>query len=183
MANPEQHPAFAEFFIKQGEGVHAHHIEGALQPDGLVAVSGLALANVVKQYGLDATFLVPRTVDKTPDVQSFLNDQITIRRYDETVFLRDDILPLTAQEYALLDYFFRTQGTYSTRDRIYTSAWPTELHAYGIPSYNVLRTVDQHVARVRRKIDPVLFAGASKASIITSRRSLGYGFIPAEIAR
>lgn len=181
MTTPEQQPTFAEVFVQQQDGVHTHYIEGYLQTDGLVAISGLSLAQVIRQYGLDATFLMPRKVNKIPDVQSYLDNQITIRRYDETVFLRDNALPLTTQEYSLLDYFFRTQGIYSTRERIYTSAWPTELHVNGVPSYNVLRTVDQHVSRLRRRIDPVLFPGTPKKSIIACKKHLGYGFIPSEI--
>lgn len=60
--------------------------------------------------------------------------------YDDGV-----VVPLTAKEFLLLDYFVRHRGRVLSRDRLLTDVWG---YQYG----GGTRTVDVHVRRLRKKL-------------------------------
>lgn len=63
------------------------------------------------------------------------------------VALGDKKLDLSNREWQLLNMFMRHPGTVLTRDRIMNALWP-EAVASELDS----RTIDQHVARLRKKM-------------------------------
>jgi DNA-binding response OmpR family regulator len=64
-----------------------------------------------------------------------------------TLTVRGEIVPTTATEFRLLDYFARHIGRVFTRDQLLDSVWRDT--AYVTP-----RSVDVYVRRIREKIEP-----------------------------
>jgi DNA-binding response OmpR family regulator len=64
-----------------------------------------------------------------------------------TLTVRGEIVPTTATEFRLLDYFVRHIGRVFTRDQLLDSVWRDT--AYVTP-----RSVDVYVRRIREKIEP-----------------------------
>jgi DNA-binding response OmpR family regulator len=86
---------------------------------------------------------------------------IAIDRLSQTVSVAGRPVSLTAREFALLGYLLDHPGLLLTRARLVGSVWG--------PSYGgSARTVDIHVARLRRKLG----AGLS----LTTLRRAGYRF-------
>ena len=79
--------------------------------------------------------------------------------------LDGDLVPLTAIELTLLDLFVRHPGRVLSRDEISQA-----LHGRDWTPYD--RTIDTHVARLRRKIEPP----EDGPSLIRSVRGVGYVF-------
>jgi len=75
-------------------------------------------------------------------------------------------LDLSAREFALLHYLVRHRGEIVTRDQLLDDVW-------GYESSPVTRTVDNHIARLRQKIEP---DPSEPQHIITIHR-LGYRFV------
>jgi DNA-binding response OmpR family regulator len=74
---------------------------------------------------------------------------------------------LTRQELALLDVFLAHPGEVLARHRLLAAAWGPGRHGYS-------RTLDQHVAQLRRKIEP---APAQPRHLLTVH-GIGYRFEP-----
>ena len=74
-------------------------------------------------------------------------------------------LELSAREYRLLRYLVAKQGTVVTRDELLDEVW-------GYNSYPSTRTVDNHIARLRQKIDDV----ETPRRIVTVH-GVGYKFV------
>jgi DNA-binding response OmpR family regulator len=72
-------------------------------------------------------------------------------------------LELTAKEFALLECFLRHPGVALTRQTILDQVW-------GFDYYGDLRTVDVHVQRLRKKIEP----DPPRPRIVTTVPGLGY---------
>lgn len=70
-------------------------------------------------------------------------------------------IKLLPREMALLSYLLENQGIVLSRDRLLDAVWPGE--------YPVDRTVDDHIYRLRRKIEPAL-----GFKIIHTLRGIGY---------
>jgi two-component system phosphate regulon response regulator PhoB len=64
-----------------------------------------------------------------------------------TLVVRGNVVPTTATEFRLLDYFARHLGRVFTRDQLLDSVWRDT--AYVTP-----RSVDVYVRRIREKIEP-----------------------------
>jgi len=79
---------------------------------------------------------------------------------------RGQALDLSAREFDILRYLIRHRGEIVTRDQLLDEVW-------GYDSTPVTRTVDNHIARLRQKIeqDP-----SAPKHIITVHR-IGYRFI------
>ena len=75
-------------------------------------------------------------------------------------------LDLSAREFEILHYLIRRRGETVTRDQLLDEVW-------GYDSTPVTRTVDNHIARLRQKIEP---DPSAPRHIITVHR-LGYRFI------
>jgi two-component system phosphate regulon response regulator PhoB len=74
-------------------------------------------------------------------------DEILIDPSAMTLTVRGKIVPTTATEFRLLDYFMRHTGRVFTRDQLLDSVWRDT--AYVTP-----RSVDVYVRRIREKIEP-----------------------------
>lgn len=72
---------------------------------------------------------------------------------------------LTPLEFRLLDAFVRNRGRVLTRERLIAAAWPSE-------AFPIDRVVDNHIANLRRKIEP----DPAKPTYLRNLRGLGYRF-------
>lgn len=75
--------------------------------------------------------------------------------------------PLTARELRLAEEFFHHVGKVLTRDDLLNSVW-------GVGYFGTTRTLDQHVAQLRKKIDDP----KQKQSAITTVHGIGYRYDP-----
>jgi DNA-binding response OmpR family regulator len=73
--------------------------------------------------------------------------------------------PLTARELKLAEVFARHPGEVLTRDALLNAVW-------GVDYFGTTRTLDQHVAQLRKKID----AADDSASVIVTVHGVGYRF-------
>jgi DNA-binding response OmpR family regulator len=78
----------------------------------------------------------------------------------------DDPIDLSAREYRLLRYLISKQGTVVTRDELLDEVW-------GYNSYPTTRTVDNHIARLRQKIE----ANIDEPRHILTVHGVGYKFV------
>jgi len=76
------------------------------------------------------------------------------------------VLELSPREFEILRYLIRRRGEIVTRDELLDEVW-------GYDSNPVTRTVDNHIARLRQKIEP---DPSAPQHIITAHR-LGYRFV------
>ncbi len=75
-------------------------------------------------------------------------------------------LELSAREYRLLKYLVGKQNSVVTRDELLDEVW-------GYNSYPTTRTVDNHIARLRQKIEPNI----EEPSRIVTVHGVGYKFV------
>jgi DNA-binding response OmpR family regulator len=107
-----------------------------------------------------------RRTQKTSEVDSvtFSNVVIDFKAYKAA---RDELpLDLSAREYRLLKYLIAKNGGVATRDELLDEVW-------GYNSYPTTRTVDNHIARLRQKIE--LDVNAPKH--ILTVHGVGYKFV------
>jgi DNA-binding response OmpR family regulator len=76
------------------------------------------------------------------------------------------VLELSAREFEILQYLIRRRGETVTRDQLLDEVW-------GYESTPITRTVDNHIARLRQKIE----ADPSEPQHIITVHRLGYRFI------
>jgi DNA-binding response OmpR family regulator len=72
---------------------------------------------------------------------------------------------ISVRELSLLRYFHSHPGEVLSRDQLLNAVW-------GIDYYGTTRTLDQHIAQLRKKIEPV----PSKPVIITTVHGVGYRY-------
>ena len=72
---------------------------------------------------------------------------------------------ISVREFSLLRYFYSHPGEVLSRDQLLNAVW-------GIDYYGTTRTLDQHIAQLRKKIEPV----PSKPVIITTVHGVGYRY-------
>ncbi len=77
-----------------------------------------------------------------------------------------ELVELSALEYKLLRYFIEQRGELLSRDRLLDEVWGYDAKVYS-------RTVDQHVAALRRKLEPT----PSHPQFILTVHGLGYRFV------
>jgi DNA-binding response OmpR family regulator len=82
--------------------------------------------------------------DGLPDVYDFGPAQVNRKTY--TITLRGKAQELTARELKLLDHFRRNPDVVLSRDDLLNSVW-------GVEYYGTTRTLDQHVAQLRKKVE------------------------------
>jgi DNA-binding response OmpR family regulator len=90
---------------------------------------------------------------------------LTLNTRTREALLEDQLLDLTAREYALLEYLCRNEGTVVSRQDIAEHVWDNRYD----PTTNV---IDVYVQRLRRKID------REPESFIRTRRGAGYQLVP-----
>ena len=99
-----------------------------------------------------------------PDVCAIGNTLVDFRRHQ--VSRGGEPLEMTPREFAILKYFLHNRGRVVTRDELLDRVW-------GYRNYPFTRTVDNHIARLRQKLEP---DPESPAFIITVHR-IGYKFV------
>jgi DNA-binding response OmpR family regulator len=79
--------------------------------------------------------------------------------------LHEQVLPLTAKEFCLLEYLMRNAGIALTRHAILDHVW-------GYDFYGDARTVDVHIRRLREKVEP----NPAAPTFILTVPGVGYKF-------
>lgn len=97
-----------------------------------------------------------------PDTFQFGPARVDRRRF--TVTHGRSTVELTARELHLLEVFHRCQGEVLSRDQLLNEVW-------GINYQGTTRTLDQHVAQVRKKI------GDTDARLIKTVHGVGYQYV------
>ena len=107
-----------------------------------------------------------RASKQVVDIESFTFGDVELNFKKYAARKGGQALELSAREYEILRYLIRRRGEIVTRDQLLDEVW-------GYRSTPVTRTVDNHIARLRQKIeqDP-----SDPRHIITVHR-LGYRFI------
>ncbi|MDZ7300668.1 MAG: response regulator transcription factor [candidate division KSB1 bacterium] len=98
-----------------------------------------------------------------PDEFVFGNVVVNLKRHE--VCKGNERQNLTNREFLLLEYFIRHQGELLTRDRLLDEIWGYEV-------YPTTRTVDTHVRRLRKHIEP----DPNKPRYIKTVHGAGYRF-------
>ena len=92
--------------------------------------------------------------------------EAVVNRKTFTVRLRGAESPLTPREMKLLEAFAAKPGEALTRDQLLNAAW-------GIEYMGTTRTLDQHVAQLRKKIE----ADPEQPKVLLTVHGVGYRFV------
>jgi two-component system alkaline phosphatase synthesis response regulator PhoP len=98
-----------------------------------------------------------------PDEFKFGNVVVNLKRHE--VIKAGERQDLTNREFLLLEYFIRHRGELLTRDRLLDEIWGYEV-------YPTTRTVDTHVRRLRKHVEP----NPDKPRYIKTVHGAGYLF-------
>ncbi|MGH7945397.1 MAG: response regulator transcription factor [Opitutaceae bacterium] len=101
--------------------------------------------------------------EKLPPVFKLGTAAIDRRKFTSTV--ADRTAPLTARELKLAEMFAQHAGEVLTRDALLNGVW-------GVDYFGTTRTLDQHVAQLRKKIE----AAPDDASPIVTVHGVGYRY-------
>lgn len=85
------------------------------------------------------------TVDELPSVLGF--GEIRVDRRNYTAMRGADVSSLTRREMRLLEFMAQRPGEVLTRDELLNGAW-------GVDYFGTTRTLDQHIAQLRKKLEP-----------------------------
>ena len=107
-----------------------------------------------------------RAAKQVVNIESFTFGDVELNFKKYTARKGGRALDLSAREFEILRYLIRRRGEIVTRDQLLDEVW-------GYDSTSVTRTVDNHIARLRQKIeqDP-----SEPRHIVTVHR-LGYRFV------
>lgn len=103
------------------------------------------------------------------DIYSF--GDVTVNFTSMEALRAGETVTLTTQEYKLLKFFSRFPGRVLTRDELLNQVW-------GYENYPTTRTVDNHVLRLRQKLE----ADPAKPRHFQTIHGAGYKFIPGGLA-
>ena len=92
--------------------------------------------------------------------------EASIDRRKFTAIVEGRTTPLTARELKLAEVFAAHAGEVLTRDALLNSVW-------GVDYFGTTRTLDQHVAQLRKKIDR---SSEGTASVIVTVHGVGYRY-------
>lgn len=98
-----------------------------------------------------------------PDIFKFGKAEIDAREYRARVGTKT--FDLSDREVKLLDFFRRNPGKVLTRDELLNAVW-------GIDYFGTTRTLDQHIAQLRKKVE----IKPDKAGVITTIHGVGYRY-------
>ena len=107
-----------------------------------------------------------RAAKQVVEIESFTFGDVELNLKKYTARKGGRALELSAREFEILRYLIRRRGEIVTREQLLDEVW-------GYASTPVTRTVDNHIARLRQKIEPV---PSEPQHIITVHR-LGYRFV------
>lgn len=107
-----------------------------------------------------------RAAKQVADIESFTFGDVELNFKKYTARKGGRALDLSAREFEILHYLIRRRGEIVTRDQLLDEVW-------GYDSTPVTRTVDNHIARLRQKIE---VEPSEPRHIITVHR-IGYRFV------
>jgi DNA-binding response OmpR family regulator len=107
-----------------------------------------------------------RAAKQVAEIESFTFGEVELNFKKYTARKSGQALELSPREFEILRYLIRHRGEIVTRDQLLDEVW-------GYDSTPVTRTVDNHIARLRQKIEP---DPSAPQHIITVHR-LGYRFV------
>jgi DNA-binding response OmpR family regulator len=126
---------------------------------------------VTKPFGLRELLarmraLLRRSTRQVTEIESFAFGDVELNFRKFVASKSGELLELSAREFEILRYLIRHRGEIVTRDQLLDEVW-------GYDSTPITRTVDNHIAKLRQKIeqDP-----SSPRHIITVHR-IGYRFV------
>jgi DNA-binding response OmpR family regulator len=105
------------------------------------------------------------TAPGAPDALKFGQAQVDFERY--AAHRRGRPVEMTRKEFALLRFLASRKNTVVTRDEILNKVW-------GLESYPVTRTVDNHIASLRSKLE----INPAHPAHIQTVHGVGYKFVP-----
>jgi DNA-binding response OmpR family regulator len=97
--------------------------------------------------------------------ETFSFGQAEISRVRLRGRLGDRSFDLTPRELSLLDFFASRPGAVLSREKLTQAVWESEYYATS-------RTVDQHIAQLRKKIEP----DPARPTVITTVHGAGYRY-------
>ena len=100
----------------------------------------------------------------TGDVFSF--GEVTVRFPEETAEKEGEVLDLTDLEFDILEYFIKHRGRTVSRKQLLRDVW-------GISGDITTRTIDRHVASLRKKIEPT----PDDPAYLKTVYGIGYKFV------
>ena len=107
-----------------------------------------------------------RAAKQVVELESFTFGDVELNFKKYTAHKGGQALDLSAREFEILRYLIRHRGEIVTRDQLLDEVW-------GYDSTPVTRTVDNHIARLRQKIEQ----DPSEPKHIVTVHRLGYRFI------
>lgn len=159
-----------------GQGTHTAQADAGAAPlVGYVVLvpEGTDPAELLATQGLHAEVRpllrtgAPPGTDTEPPAPPVPEGGVRTDRVRHTAEVDGRTLELTYLEFRLLDHFVAHPHRVHTRDHLVGTLW-------GYSHIGDGRTVDVHIARLRRKLGP-----AHRDSIVTIRR-VGYKYVPVE---
>jgi len=109
--------------------------------------------------------LSPTTEEAPPLPEVFEFGPVRINRKTYRCTRNGKTLDLTARELKLLEVFFRHPGEVLSRNDLLNAVW-------GIDYFGTTRTLDQHVAQLRKKIE----SNPASPEVLTTVHGVGYRF-------
>ena len=100
---------------------------------------------------------------ETPEVFSFGNIRVDTVQY--RALKDDEFIDLSSKELALLIFFYHHSNQVLSRDTLLNAVW-------GVDYFGTTRTLDQHIARLRKKIE----VDPRKPEFITTVHGIGYRY-------
>ncbi|MDZ4785663.1 MAG: response regulator transcription factor [bacterium] len=107
-----------------------------------------------------------RRVQKTKDIDVYEFSNVVIDFKAYRAQRQNEALDLSAREYRLLKFLISKVGNVVTRDELLDEVW-------GYNSYPTTRTVDNHIAKLRQKIEP----DNDEPQHILTVHGVGYKFV------
>ena len=107
-----------------------------------------------------------RSTSQGADMENFHFGEIELDFKRQRAARGGQFLQLTAREFDLLRYFVRRRGETVSRDELLDKVW-------GLRAYPMTRTVDNHVAKLRQKIE----RSPAEPEYLVTVHGLGYKFL------
>lgn len=107
-----------------------------------------------------------RTASQNAGMESFRFGEIELDFKRQHAARGGQFLQLTAREFDLLRYFVRRRGETISRDELLDKVW-------GLRAYPLSRTVDNHIAKLRQKIE----RSPAEPEYLVTVHGLGYKFL------
>ncbi len=123
-----------------------------------------------KELAARVEAVLARSESALPDTgRTYAFGRFTVHFPDETVTAQEKDIDLTDLEFEILEYFIRHRGRTVSREQLLRDVW-------GISGDITTRTIDRHVASLRKKIEPEPDA----PSYLETVYGIGYKFVADE---